>query len=49
MKKKNNKIEESEVIFEEIPEEKSSFKNKNTKENKKLEKCLEERQEYLDG
>lgn len=50
LKKENEKLENEDVVIEEIQEEKSSFKKK-TKDKKKneLEECKKERQEYLDG
>ena len=46
---KNKKEEMEEVVFEDIVEEKTTFKNKKDKGKKALEACLDERQEYLDG
>ena len=52
-KEQKEKIEggdkNEDVVFEEIQEEKSSFKTKKNKKKEDLEKCLEERKEYLDG
>jgi hypothetical protein len=43
------KKQEEDVIFEEITEEETSFKNKKDKKYQELEECKNERQEYLDG